>query len=316
MGRGAQIRVRLADRRPLADDVVGLAFEPVDGSAEFPPWSPGAHIDVSPDGGIERQYSLCGDVEDRRRWEVAVLRADPGRGGSAWIHDKLAVGDQLSVRGPRNHFAFEPARTYAFIAGGIGITPLLPMIRAAESAGAGWRLAYGGRRRSSMAFLGDLAKYGERVAVHPQDEAGLLDLPAVLGEVVPGRLVYCCGPEPLLAAAEEVLADRAGEELHLERFSPRDPVDLGGDAFEVEIASTGRRVRVGEGESIIDALARVGVPVGFSCREGTCGTCETRVLSGVPDHRDSVLSPGERAANDCMMICVGRCRSGPLLLDL
>lgn len=314
MGKEPRSRVRVAERRDAADGVVVLALEPVEG--DLPPWTPGAHVDFVPEGGQVRQYSLCGDPDDRGRWRIAVLDVPDGRGGSHWIHGRVAEGDEADVVGPRNHFGFEPAASYLFVAGGIGITPVLPMVRAAERSGADWRLAYGGRTRASMAFLDELERYGDRVAVLPQDETGLLDLPALLGEPAPGRAVYGCGPEPLLAALEQAMAGRDGEQLHLERFSPKEPVDTGGEAFEVEIASTGRRVTVEEDVSIIDALAEAGVEVDFSCREGTCGTCETGVLEGVPDHRDSVLTDEERAAGDCMMICVGRCRSGPLVLDL
>ena len=307
-------RVRVVERQSLADGVVGLVLEPLAG--ELPAWEPGSHVDVLPDGGEIRQYSLCGSPGDRVRYRVAVLRVDDGRGGSVRIHDKLAEGDELDLRGPRNHFRLESAESYLFIAGGIGITPILPMVATVSAAGSDWSLVYGGRSRGSMAFLGDLEEHGDRIDLWPQDERGLLDLPAILGDPVPGRRVYCCGPEPLLAAVEQEMRTRPGESLHTERFAPRDPVETGGDAFEVEVASTGARVAVAEDQSIIDALAGVGIEVDFSCREGTCGTCETGVLGGVPEHRDSVLSDDERAANDCMMICVGRCRTGPLILDL
>ncbi|GAA3528027.1 PDR/VanB family oxidoreductase [Nocardioides daeguensis] len=314
MARESSLRARIAQRRRCADGVVVLDIEPVDG--DLPGWGPGAHIDFAPDGGPRRQYSLCGDPADPGRWRIAVLDVVDGRGGSRWIHEHVRAGDEVTVAGPRNHFAFEDAPVYQFVAGGIGITPILPMLRAAEAAGADWRLAYGGRTRASMAFLDELEAYGARVSVLPQDETGLLDLPRILGEPVPGRAVYACGPEPLLAALEAELAGRPGERLHLERFSPKEQVDGGSGAFEVEIASTGARIGVGEGVSIIDALAAAGIEVDFSCREGTCGTCETGVLGGVPDHRDSILTAEEREANDCMLICVGRCRSGPLVLDL
>ncbi|MFE3998355.1 PDR/VanB family oxidoreductase [Nocardioides sp. YIM B13467] len=307
-------RVRVAERQDLADGVVGLVLEPLGG--ELPAWEPGSHVDVLPDGGEVRQYSLCGSPGDRARYRVAVLRVDDGRGGSVRIHDKLSAGDELDLRGPRNHFRLEPAASHLFIAGGIGITPILPMVATVAASGSDWSLVYGGRSRRSMAFLGDLETHGDRIDLWPQDERGLLDLPAVLGEPVPGRRVYCCGPEPLLAAVEQEMRTRPGESLHTERFAPKEPVETGGDAFEVEVASTGARVVVAEDESIIDALAGAGIDVDFSCREGTCGTCETGVLGGVPEHRDSVLGDDERAANDCMMICVGRCRTGPLILDL
>jgi len=308
-------RFRVRSRIEAADGVVRLALEPTDG-APLDPWRPGAHIDLCGQGDLIRQYSLCGDP-DADAYEVAVLQVPEGRGGSNWVHDTLVEGAEVDVAGPRNNFELESSDRYLFVAGGIGITPLLPMVRAVAARGADYEFVYGGRTRRSMAFADDLVgEFGDRVRLVPAEEHGLLDLPTILGEEVPGRRVYSCGPEPLLAALEELMATRAGETLHLERFSPKEPVDTGGDAFDVEIASTGATVRVEEGQSIIEALATVGVDVDFSCQEGTCGTCETGVLGGVPDHRDSVLTAEEQQENDCMMICVGRCRQGPLVLDL
>ena len=309
------VRMVVHARRQESDGVVSLVLVPVDDAAALPAWEPGAHVDLlGPE--VVRQYSLCGDPDDVGSFRVAVLREPASRGGSAWVHDELVVGAQLDVRGPRNHFPLQPADEYLFIAGGIGITPVLPMLCEAEKQGARWSLVYGGRTRTSMAFLDELAGYGDRVAVLPQDETGLLDLPVLLGAEVPGRQVYCCGPEPLLAAVESAMSGRTTERLHVERFSPRAGLPAGGSSFEVVLASSGTSVTVGVDEAIIDALGRIGVDVDFSCREGTCGTCETRLVSGIPDHRDSVLTAEEQAANDCLMICVGRCVEGPLVLDL
>lgn len=309
MGAGEELKVRVRSAVLVAQDVLQLDLEPVDG--RVPSWEPGAHVDlVGPDH--VRQYSLCGVVDDALR--VAVLRVPDGRGGSAWVHEALREGDVVLVRGPRNHFALVDADDYLFVAGGIGITPIFAMVREAERRGATWRLVYGGRSRASMAFCDELERYGDQVTLVPQDEAGLIDLDRELGPERAGRHVYCCGPEPLLEAVEARMSARPAEILHVERFSAE--VDDSGAAFEVEISSSGASIPVREGQSIIDALAEVGIEVEFSCREGTCGTCETGVLGGVPDHRDSVLTDEEREANDCMMICVGRCLSGPLVLDL
>lgn len=306
--------LRIAERVDVAADVVHLTLAPPDGE-ELPPWAPGAHIDLVGPDGLVRQYSLCGEPSETC-WNVAVLRVPDSRGGSAWVHDKLLTGVEVEVKGPRNQFPLEDAEEYLFIAGGIGITPLLPMVRELERRGADWRMVYGGRTRSSMAFTDALIELGgDRVTIVPEDEVGLIDLDSVLGEPVPGRRVYSCGPEPLLEAVEARLLERP-EILHVERFAPAVPVDLHGEAFEVELASSGRRVLVAANQSILDALTDADVSVDFSCREGTCGTCETTVLGGVPDHRDSILSREERAANDCMFICVGRCLEGPLVLDL
>lgn len=308
------LRVRAKDL--VAAGVLELTLVPADAAEELPTWQPGAHVDLHAGNGEIRQYSLCGDPVDRSQWRVAILRVPDGRGGSAWFHDELEAGDELKAVGPRNNFALEAAEEYVFVAGGIGITPLLPMVRFVSRGDVPWRLVYGGRSRSSMAFVDDLLGLGESVQIVPENESGLIDLTDVLGSPVPGRRVYCCGPEPLLNAVESAMAGRNGETLHVERFRPVVDLDATDDAFEVVLASSGRSVDVAPGQSIIDALAGVGVEVQFSCREGTCGTCETRVLSGVPDHRDSVLSAEERATNDCMMICVGQCSAGPLVLDL
>ncbi len=246
-----------------------------------------------------------------------MLREDNGRGGSAYVHSKLTEGALVRARGPRNHFPLVPADRYLFIAGGIGITPLLPMIAAADAAGTPWHLTYGGRSRASMAFLAGLTgRYPGRVDVRPQDEPGLPDLDSLPGVPQPGTLVYCCGPEPLLAAAEERCAVWPAGSLHVERFAPRPDSGAPRSSFEVELAVSGLTLTVPADCSILRAAEAAGVQVLSSCTEGTCGTCETAVLAGIPDHRDTVLSPGERAACDVMMICVSRSRSPKLVLDL
>ncbi|PKV97598.1 ferredoxin-NADP reductase [Amycolatopsis echigonensis] len=299
------LRVRVTAKTREAEDVVSFTLRG-DG---LPTWTPGAHVDVEVRPGVLRQYSLCGDPADAGSWRIAVLRENAGRGGSRYLHDEVAVGAELRVSEPRNNFELVPAPEYSFVAGGIGITPLLPMVRAAEAAGAKWTLHYGGRRRARMAFLGELAGFGDRVHVVPEDEQGLLPLADI---VASGAVVYCCGPEPLLAAVERLCpADR----LRLERFRPRETSGPA-EEFEVFASLSGQTVRVAATESVLDALDLAGVGVPSSCREGTCGTCETPVLDGVVDHRDSVLSEEERASGKTMMICVSRARSDRLVLDV
>lgn len=301
-------------REFAADSVLVLALRHPRGDG-LPAWEPGAHIDVVLGPGLERQYSLCGDPADRSRWRIAVRREPEGRGGSALLHERSAPGATVRVRGPRNRFRLEPAPRYRFVAGGIGITPILPMIAAAEAAGADWTLLYGGRDLRSMAFTEELERYGERVTLVPRDRCGPLDLGAALDGLPPDALVYCCGPGPLLDAAEERCPPGR---LRVERFHPetREP-ETGKDAsFQVELARSGRTVTVGAGVSVLDAVRAAGVEVLFSCAEGTCGTCETDVLDGVPEHRDSVLTDAERADGETMMICVSRCRGERLVLDL
>lgn len=305
-------------REALADGVVGLTLRRPDG-ALMPRWEAGAHIDLVLGNGLVRQYSLCGSPPDLEALQVAVLREPASRGGSSYVHDELTEGADVRIRGPRNSFALVDSPRYLFIAGGIGITPIVPMLEAATTHGAQWRLVYGGRTRGSMAFRMELAqRYGDdRVTVCPQDEVGLLDLAGLLGEPVPDTAIYCCGPEPLLAAVEAASVHWRSGTLHVERFAPRPDADAGErTAFEVELAQTGQTVTVGPDQSILDAVEAAGVFVPSSCQEGTCGTCETAVLEGIPDHRDCVLSDEERELNDTMMICVSRCHGPRLVLDL
>ncbi|MGW1740097.1 PDR/VanB family oxidoreductase [Nocardia sp. NPDC001965] len=308
-------RMCVIGKESAADGVVTVTLAEPDG-ATVPEWEPGAHIDLVL-GDITRQYSLCGDPGDRSSLRVAVLREPDGRGGSVYVHDKLDIGDLLEVGGPRNNFTLVEAPFYLFVAGGIGITPLLPMLASLAGQGRPWRLLYGGRSRGSMAFAADLARaYPEQVRVSPQDECGLLDLATALDGTEPGTAVYCCGPEPLLQAIEAGCRERDHLSLHVERFAPKEVAAASTGAFEVELARAGTVVTVAESESVLDALQRSGADVDFSCREGTCGTCEVAVLAGRPDHRDSVLTEDEQAANDAMMICVSRSCTPRLVLDL
>jgi len=318
--REHELDLVLDKKEAVADGVVLLTLRRADG-ADLPRWEPGAHVDLVLSDGLTRQYSLCGDPAERSVMQVAVLREPAGRGGSAHVHDVLAEGATVHVRGPRNHFPLAGAGRYVFIAGGIGITPILPMVAAADAAGADWHLVYGGRTRSSMAFLDQLERrYPGKVDVRPMDEVGLLDLPAILAE--PGSdaadvAVYCCGPEALLIAVEQECTRWPHGALHVERFAPKaGATDGPRDSFEVELAQSGTTLTVPADRSILEVVEESGLQVLSSCQEGTCGTCETGVLDGVPDHRDSVLTDDEHAANDTMMICVSRSCSARLVLDL
>lgn len=309
----------VARREEVAPEVVALTLRHPTGR-ELPAWEPGAHLDLVLAPGLTRQYSLCGDPADRASWRIAVLREPAGRGGSARVHNTLIEGSAVRVRGPRNHFALRPAARYLFIAGGIGITPLLPMAAAAEAAGADWTLLYGGRTRASMAFADQLAAaHGGKVRLVPQDEEGLLDLaPYLTARTAPGTLVYCCGPEPLLRAAEEACRGWPDGALRTERFRPRTDggTESGGGAFELVLTRSGLTLTVEPERSVLRTVEAAGVPVLYSCEEGTCGTCETDVLEGEVDHHDSVLTDEERASGETMMICVSRCRGPRLVLDL
>lgn len=317
--------LRVRSRVQPTPDVVQLWLEHPCGEA-LPGWEPGAHIDLVLSDDLVRQYSLCGDPADSGVWRVAVqLAPDGGRGGSRAVFEGLHPGSEVTTRGPRNAFALRPSPRYLFVAGGIGITPILPMIARAERDGADWQLVYGGRTRATMPFLDELHAHGSRVQVLPQDEVGLLPLADLVGAPQADTLVYCCGPAPLLDAITAVMADWPQDSLVLERFAPAatDPAALATapgaqrqTSFEVELAGSGRVVEVGGGESVLEALERAGVPMLSSCREGTCGTCEVGVLSGSVDHRDRLLTPQEQAADDTMMVCVSRSKGPRLVLDL
>lgn len=285
----------ISSRRTIADDVVEIELS----GPALPAWTPGSHIDLHLAPGLVRQYSLVGPG-----LRIAVLREPAGRGGSAFVHDRLRVGDRVEIGGPRNHFALLDAPRYLFVAGGIGITPILPMTAAAEAAGAEWRLLYGGRSRSSMAYLDRLDD--PRVTVRT---GGLLDLRTAVADA-PGAQVYGCGPAPMLDAL--VASCPAA---HVERFTP-----VGGDLperpFDAVLARTGATVHVPAGTSLLTAVEAAGVDVLQSCREGTCGTCEVGVLEGEPEHRDAVLDETDRTAGDAMMLCVSRARGERLVLDL
>lgn len=327
-GTTAPLSVVVEAKTTVADGVCLLRLRAPD-RASLPAWELGAHIDLTVTPHLTRQYSLCGDPGDLSAYEVAVLREPLGRGGSQYVHDKLAVGDTVHVAGPRNNFALTPAPSYLFIAGGIGITPILPMIDSARAIGARWRLVYGGRSRASMAFLdrlGELDRSGELerqqehggpIELRPQDETGLLDLPTILGSPDDETLVYACGPAPLLDAVTEHHRLWPDGSLHIERFVPLEHgTPVRSESFEVELTLSGVTVDVPPSASILQAVTDAGVSVLSSCREGTCGTCETPVLAGTVEHRDSLLTPEEQAANDTMMICVSRAACPKLTLEL
>lgn len=287
---------------------------------ELPRWHPGAHIDLILGEDLVRQYSLCGDPRSLSRWRIGVLLDPASRGGSRYVHDNLLEGTTVQVRGPRNHFPFVESARYSFIAGGIGITPIMTMVQSAERAGAEWTLLYGGRTRASMAFASELVEsYPERVTVWPQDENGLLDLDSLLNEPQDGTVVYCCGPEALLTAVEERCATWPEDALHVERFSAKAPTDEQNAAalerFEVVCQRSGITLEVNAGDSILELVEDAGVPITTSCYEGICGSCRATVLEGVPDHRDSVLKAPDREAGD-MILCVSRSLTPKLVLDL
>lgn len=313
--------VQVVAARTVADDVLELRLRDPLGGA-LPGWEPGAHLEIETDSGI-RQYSLCGALDDPD-YTIAILREEAGRGGSAFLHATATVGNQLRVRGPRNHFALVPdADDYVLIAGGIGITPLKAMAQALQATGRPWRLHYGGRTSTSMAYASELAALApDAVSIHPEDQVGLLDLHQLLADVSSGTVVYCCGPTGLLEAAAQAVVDSPAHELHVERFTsaPKDASQdasvVAGEGFIVELAASGLEIKIAPEQTILDAVLDVLPDTPWSCEDGFCGSCETKVLDGIPLHRDTILSPAQQEANDRMMICVGRSVTPRLVLDL
>jgi ferredoxin-NADP reductase len=317
---GDRLTLRVDELRREADGVLSLRLTDPLGAA-LPSWEPGAHVDVRFANGVERQYSLCSTAADGGGWRIAVLREHSSRGGSRYVHETLRPGDEVTVSRPLNTFAYEPGEGEAaesvFVAGGIGITALLPMVRAAEAAGRPWRLLYLGRSRERMAFLADPALAPGRTRVFDADAGGRADLAAELRALPAGSRVYACGPARMLDALEELALDWPEGTLRIERFAAKPLAEpVSSDVFEVEAQRSGMTVEVEPGCSILAALERAGIPVPSSCLEGICGTCETTIVDGVADHRDSILSPAEREENETMMVCVSRAVSPRLVLDL
>lgn len=303
--------VRVRSMTWEAEDVLSVDLDPVDG--ELAPWAPGAHIDLIVPGAPVRQYSLTGGL-DGSRYRIAVLREESSRGGSKAVHEALRPGQVVALRGPRNHFALKPAREYLFIAGGIGITPLLPMVHEAARAGVPWRLLYLGAARGRMPFLDELfAIAGGEVTVVARDESPRADLAAVLADA-PGAAVYACGPERMLARLQELRGDEP-DRLTVEYFAAPEVEYAPGGTFSIRLMRTGVELPVEPDRSVLEVMREAGVDVLTDCEEGICGSCETSVIEGEVEHRDFVLTAQERQRNDCMMVCVSRAACPLLVLD-
>ncbi|MEV0381214.1 PDR/VanB family oxidoreductase [Nonomuraea sp. NPDC050643] len=291
----------------VAENVVALTLRGASGP--LAPWEPGAHIDLALPNWLTRQYSLCGDPADRGHYRIAVRHERLSRGGSDYIHRYLRQGRTLEVSAPRNNFPLVPAPDYLFLAGGIGVTAILPMLRAAVDGGASGTMVYTGRTYATMPFAGDLrAAYGDRVTIVATEHDTRPDLAELAGGLGPETVVYCCGPAELLTASEAVFP---AERLHTERFRPTRRTFAPSTAFDVVCARSGRTVPVPADETLLDALTHAGLPVPSGCREGVCGSCELTVLEGEPEHRDDIgAAPGRLYA------CVSRALSPRLVIDL
>lgn len=318
----ASILVRVACKREEASQIASLELVAADG-AELPRFTPGSHVDVALPNGLTRPYSLCNAPTERHRYLIAVLREPESRGGSAAIHDLVNEGSELRISVPRNQFALAPhARRHLLLAGGIGITPLLSMAEQLAHDGADFALHYATRSPDRTAFREQLlrSRFAERVTFYfdDRDASQRLNLPALLTAPQPETHLYVCGPRGFMESVIEV-ATRAGWNaalIHQESFGGgTKPLPAGG-RFEVELASSGRIVEVPAHLTVLQALTNAGVAIPSSCEQGTCGTCLTRVVEGVPDHRDEYLSPEERASNDQFLPCCSRASSARLVLEL
>ena len=314
MSQNLEVRVR-----SICDETTSIrsyVLESLDGFG-LPAFSAGAHIDLVLPNGMVRSYSLIGDPRDPASYGIAVLRDATGRGGSAFVFDELRVGSIVSVSRPRNKFPLdESAPLSVFFGGGIGITPMLPMVRELERLGRPWKLYYCARNRAGAAFLRMLEIHADKVQFHCDEELGcFLDMRQIISATPAGTHFYCCGPKPMLAGFQAACATLDPQVVHLEHFSGADQSHEG-QAFTVHLAKTGSTVQVPADQSILDCLLKAGVDVAYSCREGTCGECEVRVIEGIPDHRDVVLSKKKRAQNNVMLICCSRARSEGLTLDI
>jgi len=316
---GAELRLaQVREIRELARDILGFELVARDGRP-LPPFTAGAHVDVHTPSGKVRQYSLCGDPANRDSYLIAVKREKDGRGGSLSMHARIEEGSTLAIQCPRNHFPLaDAAESSLFVAGGIGITPIVAMVHTLAAAGRPWTLHYCARSADHAAFLSEIgALPGGTVHTH-FSELPILDVRGLLEPILPGRHLYICGPAGLMDAALKASTHWPVEHVHHEYFAAPPPVATSAapTAFELHLARSGGTLTVPAERSIVQALREYGVHLPTACEEGVCGTCEVAVLDGLPEHRDFILSGEERTANRTLMACVSRARSARLVLDL
>lgn len=317
----SRLSARIHCLRYEARDVISVELRPAREGESFPPHKAGSHIDLHLGNGLVRSYSLLNPEDDPGRYVIGVLKDRQSRGGSAFVHEKLRIGEVIDISEPRNNFALdESAERSVLVAGGIGITPILSMLQRLMSLGREAELIYCARSRADAAFVATVNAWAGpslRVCWHFDDEAGgPPDLRALLSAHGPQTHFYACGPGPMLDAFQETCQALSYDHVHIERFAAvAAPVNAVSGSFMLELRQSGREIPVSPDCSVLDAMLDAGLSPGFSCREGICGACETRVIDGDVDHRDSILTDSERAANKTMMICVSRCRSERLVLD-
>lgn len=317
--RAQRSTLRVINRRDIAEDMIELELGAADGTA-LEAWDPGAHLTLTLPVG-DRHYSIIGAGSHAGvpTYRVIVQLERDGRGGSQYLHAHGRPGADLVSGGVRNNFTVRSADYFRFVAGGVGITPLLPMMDSVDRSGASWSLDYLGRSPRRMPYLAELAgQYGDRIRVHITGETGRPQLGDLLGDITSGDVVYACGPAGMLDEIQNLAQNWPSDVLQIERFAA---VRLADDdslrEFTVTLARTGTTHTVGASDTIVEVLERAGVEPATSCLEGVCGTCETRVLDGTPCHRDSILNPAEHAhVDDRLMICVSRSYTPNLVLDL
>ena len=308
--------VRIRQIRYEAEDINSYLLEPIGGGL-LPAFDAGAHIDVEIAPGLSRSYSLVNDPMRRGAYEIAVHRSPTSRGGSQRIHAEWRVGQTLQVTGPRNNFPLEESAAHTvMIAGGIGITPMLPMIARLERLGRKWELHYVAATPERAAYVEQVEAFGQANVVFDGIPAGArLDLARICGAAPADAHLYCCGPTGMLDAFVQINADRPRDHVHIEYFTAETELATEG-GYLLELSRSGKSIAVKEGETMLDALLSAGVNVGFACAEGICGSCEVKVLDGVPDHRDHFLSDEEKAANGSIMVCCSGAKTPKLVLDL
>ncbi len=315
-GDGGTIEVLLTCVRMAARDTNLYTFQRPD-KAPLPAAEPGAHIGVILPNGIERQYSLVSAGPQLKEYTVGVKRDLNSRGGSIFMHDQLRVGSRLPIVPPRNNFPLkEDAELVVLLAGGIGITPIYCMVNRLIERGRKWELFYSSRTRQDAAFLDELAQHSA-THLHFDDEEGgrFLNVAGIIDSLPRDAHLYCCGPAPMLAAFEAATAHWPAEQIHVEYFTPKFAAAQEG-GYIVELARSKRELVIPAGKSILQVVREAGIEVPHSCEEGVCGACETRVISGIPDHRDTILTESERKENATMMICCSGSKTPRLVLDI
>lgn len=313
----AWMDVLISKRENAATDIISLELEAENG-ARLPAFEAGAHVDVLIKSGLVRQYSLTGDPSERFRYRLGILLDNQSRGGSSEIHTAFKAGDLIQIGRPRNNFPIKPAAHTILFAGGIGITPMLSMAYALEAQGASWELHYCGRSRDRLAFQNEMTRFGNKVNTHIDSESNdqALDINDVLHIVANDRHLYVCGPSGFMDFITDAAHNNGWQAqcIHLERFGAE--LDTDGDTFTVVAQQSGRRFEVNPGETINQKLAANGIDVPVSCQSGVCGTCLTKVLEGVPDHRDFVQTDYEKASNEKITVCCSRSKTSILVLDV